>query len=113
MIAIIVAASEPVMIITLVRFHLPEPVTLEEATRRFALSAPKYLGLDGLVRKHYVRSEDGAVVGGIYLWKDRAAAEDCFAGAWGDRVRILYGVDPEITWFESPVGVDNVLDRII
>ena len=43
----------------------------------------------------------------------RAAAEDCYAGAWRERVRILYGVEPEIEWFETPVGVDNVLGTII
>lgn len=101
------------MILTLVRFPLDAPMTLEEAARRFALSAPKYLDLPGLVRKHYVRSDDGFTVGGVYLWKDRAAAEDCYAGAWRDRVRILYGVEPVIEWFESPVGVDNVLHALI
>ncbi|MCE1237996.1 MAG: monooxygenase [Hyphomicrobiales bacterium] len=101
------------MILTLVRFHLPEPMSLEEAARRFALSAPKYLGLAGLVRKHYVRSDDGLAVGGVYLWKDRASAEACYAGEWRDRVRILYGVEPEISWFESPVGVDNVTHELI
>lgn len=101
------------MILTLVRFRLDDSITLEDATRRFALSAPKYLGLPGLVRKHYVRADDGLTVGGVYLWKDRASAEDCFAGAWYDRVRILYGVEPNIEWFETPIGVDNLLDRII
>lgn len=101
------------MILTLVRFRLEEPMTLEEAARRFALSAPKYIGLPGLIRKHYVRSDDGLTVGGVYLWKDRDAAEDCYAGPWQDRVRILYGVDPVIEWFETPVGVDNVLGTII
>ncbi|MBV5266023.1 monooxygenase [Pinisolibacter aquiterrae] len=101
------------MILTLVRFRLDDPMTLEEAARRFALSAPKYLDLPGLVRKHYVRSDDGLTVGGVYLWKTRAAAEDCYAGEWRERVRILYGVEPEIEWFETPVGVDNVLGTII
>ena len=101
------------MILTLVRFPLAEPMSLEEAARRFALSAPKYLGLHGLIRKHYVRSDDGMTVGGVYLWKDRASAEACYAGEWRDRVRILYGVAPEISWFESPVGVDNVHGTLI
>ncbi len=101
------------MILTIVRFRLTHPVRLEEAARRFALSAPKYLGLHGLIRKHYIRSDDGWTVGGVYVWKDRAAAEDCYAGDWGDRVRALYGVEPEIEWYESPVGVDNVAHALI
>lgn len=101
------------MILTFVRFRMEVPVGLEEAARRFALSAPKYVALPGLVRKHYIRSDDGLSVGGVYLWKSREAAEDCYAGDWRDRVRALYGVEPEIEWFETPVGVDNVLGKII
>lgn len=101
------------MILTFVRFPLAHPMSLEEAARRFALSAPKYLDLPGLIRKHYVRSDDGRTVGGVYLWKDRESAETCYAGEWRDRVRILYGVEPEISWFESPVGVDNVTGALI
>jgi hypothetical protein len=44
------------MITTLVQFHLPAAITLEEATRRFEVSAPKYQNLAGLIRKYYIRS---------------------------------------------------------
>ncbi len=101
------------MYLTLVRFHLAAPMSLEEATRRFTSSAPKYLGLPGLVRKHYVRSDDGMAVGGVYVWENRAAAEACYAGEWRDRVRALYGVEPEILWFDSPVGVDNLAGELL
>jgi len=57
------------MITTLVQFALPSPITLAEATRRFESSAPKYQNLAGLIRKYYIRSEDGRIVGGIYLWE--------------------------------------------
>ncbi|NLH81498.1 MAG: monooxygenase [Phyllobacteriaceae bacterium] len=101
------------MYLTLVRFRLDRPISLEDATRRFALSAPKYLGVQGLIRKHYVCSDDGLTVGGVYLWKSRDDAEACYAGEWRDRVRVLYGVEPEISWFDSPIGVDNLLGELI
>ena len=63
------------MITTIVQFSLPKPFSLEEAARAFESTAPKYQGLRGLVRKYYLRSEDGRHVGGIYLWETRAAAE--------------------------------------
>ena len=47
------------MITTLVQFQLPTAITLEEATRRFETSAPKYQNLAVLIRKYYIRSEDG------------------------------------------------------
>jgi hypothetical protein len=100
------------MILTLVQFALPEPIDLAEATRRFESSAPKYLGLPGLRRKHYVLSEDGRFAGGVYLWDSRAAAEAVYSGEWKERVAALYGSEPVVTWFESPVGVDNLSGRI-
>jgi hypothetical protein len=96
------------MITTLVQFQLPSPISLAEATRRFESSAPKYRNLSGLIRKYYIRSEDGRIAGGIYLWESRAAAERVYDGEWRERVEQLYGAKPAITWFDSPVVVDNL-----
>jgi hypothetical protein len=96
------------MITTLVQFELPAPISLAEATRRFESSAPKYQNLQGLIRKYYIRSEDGRVAGGIYLWETRADAERVYNGEWRERVEKLYGAKPAITWFDSPVIVDNL-----
>src|SRR5262249_3299396 len=94
-----------VMITTLVQFQPPSPVSLAEATRRF--EAPKYQKLPGLIRKYYIRSEDGHIVGGVYLWQKRQAAERLYSAEWRERVEKLYGAKPAITWFDSPVVVDN------
>ena len=96
------------MITTIVQFQLPSPITLAEATRRFESSAPKYQNIPGLIRKYYIRSEDGRVAGGIYLWETRAAAERVYSGEWRERVEKLYGAKPVIAWFDSPVVVDNL-----
>lgn len=96
------------MITAIVQFQLPSPITLAEATRRFESSAPKYQNLPGLVRKYYIRSEDGRIAGGVYLWQSRQAAERVYDGEWRARVEKLYGAKPTITWFDSPVVVDNL-----
>jgi hypothetical protein len=96
------------MITALVQFALPSPISLAEATRRFESSAPKYQNLPGLIRKYYVRSQDGRFAGGIYLWESRAAAEAVYSGEWRERVEKLYGAKPTITWFDTPVIVDNL-----
>ena len=101
------------MILALVRFTLPTPIDLAEATRRFRSSAPKYVALPGLIRKHYIRSEDGRIAGGVYLWESRAAADAVYSGEWRARVAALYGAEPEITFFDSPVGVDNLTATIL
>ena len=95
------------MITTVVQFRLAEPLSLDEAKRRFLSSAPKYRNLPGLVRKYYIRSEDGMTAGGVYFWENREAAEKVYTGEWRAFVEKLYGSAPAIDWFESPVVVDN------
>ncbi|WP_420132880.1 YdhR family protein [Rhodopseudomonas sp.] len=95
------------MITTIVQFALTKPISLEDAARLFKTSAPKYQKMPGLIRKYYIRSEDGRTAGGVYLWDSREAAEAVYSGEWRTRVAQLYGAEPLISWFDSPVIVDN------
>jgi len=52
------------MIIALVQFRLPAPMTVAQAREVFASTAPRYRDLPGLIRKHYVLTEDGRTAGG-------------------------------------------------
>jgi hypothetical protein len=101
------------MIIVFTKFTLPKPITREEARSIFLSTAPKYRGVQGLVRKHYVLSEDGVTVGGVYFWKSRPEAEAMYTDSWRSFVREKYGSDPTVTYFESPVVVDNVAQKIL
>jgi hypothetical protein len=60
-----------------------------------------------------VLSEDGATVGGIYLWNSRSEAEAVYTASWRAFVREKYGTDPTVSYFESPVMVDNVTQQIL
>jgi hypothetical protein len=100
------------MIATFVQFLLPSPVSLAEATRLFEANAPGYQNLPGLMRKYYVRAEDGSSVGGIYLWKSRPAAEAIYNDEWFAYAQKAFGVKPVITWFDTPVVVDNLAGTI-
>src|SRR4029079_8655889 len=96
---------EPPMITAIVRFKLPANVTLDAATELFKGSAPKYQNLPGLVRKYFLYVEGTG--GGVYLWKSRADAEKVYTAEWRAMIAQRYGPEPEITFFESPVIVDN------
>ena len=93
--------------------HLPKPITREEARSIFLSTAPKYRGVQGLFRKIYVLSEDGATAGGVYLWNSRSEAEAMYTESWRSFVRQKYGTDPTVTYFESPVVVDNVAQQVL
>jgi Putative mono-oxygenase ydhR len=95
------------MITAIVQFQLPAPMSLEEAARTFESSAPKYQNLPGLIRKYYLRAEDGRTAGGVYLWESRAAADKVYTGEWRERVAKLYGNAPQVVYFDTPVIVDN------
>ena len=101
------------MITAITTFQLQKPVTREEARSIFLSTAPTYQGVAGLFRKCYVRSQDGGSVGGIYLWNSRAEAEAMFTDSWKAFVREKYGCEPSVTYFDSPVVVDNVTNEIL
>ena len=100
------------MITTIVQFGLPKPVSLEKAAQMFESTAPRYQNLSGLVRKYYLRSEDGRTAGGVYLWESRAQAEKVYNAEWRERVSKLYGNTPQVTYFDTPVIVDNATGAI-
>ncbi len=97
------------MITAIVRFKLPGSIKLAEAEKLFKGSAPKYEGLAGLIRKYYIFDEATHTGGGVYLWENRSAAEKVYDAAWKAMIAERYGAPPEISYFESPVIVDNTL----
>lgn len=100
------------MIVTVVRFTLPEPMTLEEARLRFGANASHYLEVPGLLWKAYLLAEDRSTAGGTYWWRDRASAEAAFNPDWEAGVTAKYGAPPTIEWFDAPVVVDGLADVI-
>lgn len=101
------------MITVMTTFQLPAPITRDEARRIFLSTAPTYQDVPGLFRKCYVLSEDGKTAGGIYLWNSRAEAEAMYTDSWREFVREKYRTEPTVTYFHSPVVVDNTTQEIL
>jgi hypothetical protein len=76
-------------------------------------SAPKYRQVHGLQRKYYLLSEDGTMAGGVYLFQSRRDAERLYTDEWKKYIVGKYGGEPSITYYESPVIVDNAVGEII
>lgn len=55
------------MMTALVHITLLSPVTRDKAQEMFSGVAPNFRGVPGLIRKYFLRSEDGGTVGGVYL----------------------------------------------
>jgi len=88
-------------------------MTTDKALAVFAETAPKYREVKGLIRKYYLLSEDGEIAGGVYLWQSREAAEQLYTDDWTSFIFQKYGTKPSVTYFASPVIVDNLIGRII
>lgn len=111
------AADDPgrgtTMVVVIVTYSFPSPVTLGEVRRAAARGAQRYVNLPGLMRKNYFLSEDGLRAGGIYVWESRARAEAFYTSEWKQFFTEQYGVPPEIVYLQSPVMVDNSAGRIV
>ena len=101
------------MITVIVEFKLPQPISTAEAREIFLSTAPKYLGVPGLIRKYYFLTPDGTKAGGVYLWESREDADRKYTEEWKSFVYGKYGSDPVLTYLETPVVVDNVSNEII
>jgi hypothetical protein len=99
------------MITAVVTIKLPATLTREQWLENTKKIAARFQTIPGLIRKQFLYSDRG-VGGGVYLWETREAAEACYRGPWRDNIRNMFGVEPEITWFDSPVVVDNVSHEI-
>ena len=99
------------MITAIVQFDLPSDVDRQKAAETFQSIAPIYQDMDGLIHKYFCFSDEGKG-DGIYLWETREAAEKVYAGVWRDRIKELYGVDPEIQFYEPLLIVDNAAGEI-
>jgi hypothetical protein len=100
------------VIVSIVTYKLQKPWTVEQAAAAFKSTAPRYLRMPGLLRKHYYLTEAGDCLGGIYFWKSKADAEACYTAQWKAMVTAKYGTAPEILYAAVPVTVDNLQEAI-
>lgn len=101
------------MITALVQFKLPQSISQKEARDLFSSTTPKYQDLDGLIRKYYLLSQDGGTAGGVYLWNSQEDAERLYTDEWKQFIFDKYGTRPSVTFFATPVIVDNVTGEIV
>ena len=101
------------MITALVQFKFPQPLSRDKALETFSGTAPKYRKVQGLIRKYYVLSMDGGTAGGVYLWDSQEDAERLYTDEWKKFIFNKYGSLPSVTYFESPMVVDNAKGEIV
>ena len=78
-----------------------------EFNEKMVASIPRYEGLDGLIRKYYVLTEDEKEGGGIYLWDSREKAELFYNEEWKTRIKELFGEKPLLEYLDCSIVIDN------
>jgi hypothetical protein len=91
---------------TLVVVKTPPGVTRAQVEAGFKQAVPTYQKVPGLIRKYFTVNDAG--FGGMYLWESRAAAEAWYSPAWQQSCKARYGVDCQLTYFDSPVQIDGM-----
>jgi quinol monooxygenase YgiN len=100
------------MITAIVQLKLPAGTSREDVMAAFATSVEQLRGHPGLIRKYYLYDEEAGTAGGAYLWESRAAAEALYTAEWLEMIAQRYGGNPQITWFETPVVLDNASGEV-
>ena len=101
------------MITAIVQFDLPNDTRREDVVAVFRQSVSRYRGRPGLIRKYYLLDAAAGRAGAVYLWETRAAAEKTYDDAWRRSFIERYGADPTVTYFDTPVIVDNLAGETI
>ena len=101
------------MITELVLFDLPSGISREHVVAGMRDTATAWRANPELVRKNYLYDAAKGQAGGVYLWPSVEAAQRGHNEAWRARIKAMYGNEPVIRYFETPLIVDNALDKLI
>lgn len=101
------------MITEIVFFDLPKNMPRDELVEKYRASVPNWRANSDLVHKSFLHDEHARRGGGVYLWKSLEAAQRAHGEVFRQRIRTVFGSDPEFQYFDSPIVIDNVADAVI
>jgi hypothetical protein len=101
------------MITEHVMFALPSEFTREQVVAGMHEVAPRWRSEKDLIRKTFIYDPASNQAGAFYLWTKRESAELAHDEVWRKSIRVKYGSEPVVRYFETPLVVDNVLGQTI
>ncbi|MFM2042524.1 MAG: hypothetical protein RLY86_1100 [Pseudomonadota bacterium] len=100
------------MITVFSKYPLRPGLTREQAIAEIQETIHVYKDRPGVIRKYICLDWDRRVGYGVYLWSDRALAEKFYEMARPIIARQV-GAEPEITFLDTPIIVDNASGEVI
>ena len=101
------AAAPPDPVVAIVRVAKPWYAPRALVASRMRDTVDQYAQLPGLMFKAYSFEQASGDFGGVYSWRDRAAAQAWFNTTWFERIRRERGVQAQVRLFDAPVSLDN------
>ena len=99
------------MIGELVKYPAPAGLSREEIIKDAQGVVSRWQAEPQLIRKHFL-FDGGEESLGIYLWKNREAAEAAHDEVWRQRVRDVHGSEPSISYYDTLMIVDNLAEEV-
>ena len=93
------------------QFTLAPGAPVEEIRKAFVDVAPQFQQVPGLLSKTFLLSDDATRGGGVYVWRSKADAK-AYEPYLRTMIRTRMGVEAEITYFNTPVVVDNIQGQV-
>lgn len=100
------------MITEIVFFSLPEGISRDELMSKYMSTVEAWSKNEDLVEKHYIYDADGNRGGGVYIWKSKEAMLKWHGSEYRSRIKALYGSEPEMSYFDSLIHVNNLQGKI-
>lgn len=91
--------------VAIVRFPAPSGLSADKLRAVLEEALPRYKGIPGLYRKYFLGN--ASFGGGVYEWESRAAAQAFYNEQWRERLRTVYGVLPQVEYFDVHAVIDN------
>jgi len=101
------------MITEIVSWRLPQTMSREDTVAKYRLSVPTWQSNPDLLHKAFLFDAATRSAGGVYLWKNIEAAKRAHGPAFQERIRSVFGADPEFQYFETPIVIDNAAKKVI
>lgn len=100
------------MITEIVFFNLPDGISREELMFKYMSTAEAWSKNEDLIEKHYFYDAKQNRGGGVYIWKSKEAMTKWHGNEYKSRIKEIYGSEPEMTYFDSLVHINNLLGTI-
>jgi hypothetical protein len=103
----------PIMVTEIVLWTLPQEMSREDVTAKYRASVPTWQGNPDLIHKAFLFDQASRRAGGVYLWKNIEAAKQAHGPTFQERIRSIFGAEPQFQYFDTPIVIDNAAKQVV